>query len=65
MHQLEVKELREDRASALPYLQVAMESLDNPEERAGGLLALRCVAEAYGGLGRGCSRSWVFSRESL
>jgi len=27
-----------------------MECLDNPEERAGGLLALRSVAEAYGGL---------------
>ena len=27
-----------------------MESLDNPEERAGGLIGLRTVAEAYGGL---------------
>jgi DNA-binding phage protein len=32
------------------YLKAAMESLDNPDERAAGLLALRTVAEAYGGL---------------
>ena len=30
-------------------LKAAMESLDNPEDRAAGLLALRTVAEAYGG----------------
>jgi hypothetical protein len=28
-----------------------MESLDNPDDRAAGLLALRTVAEAYAGLG--------------
>jgi hypothetical protein len=31
---------------AVAYLQAAMESLVNPDERAGGLLALRSVAEA-------------------
>ncbi len=28
-----------------------MESLDDPNDRAAGLLAVRTVAEAYGGLG--------------
>lgn len=28
-----------------------MSTLDDPEDRAAGLLALRTVAEAYGGLG--------------
>jgi len=32
-------------------IKAAMESLDNPDDRAAGLLALRTVAEAYGGLG--------------
>jgi probable addiction module antidote protein len=63
-HEWEVKELREDRAFAVAYLQVAMESLDNPEERAGGLLALRAVAEAYGGLGAVAASAGI-SRESL
>jgi probable addiction module antidote protein len=41
-----------------------MEMLDNPEERAGGLLALRAVAEAYGGLGVVAAQAGI-SRESL
>jgi probable addiction module antidote protein len=41
-----------------------MESLENPEERAGGLLALRAVAEAYGGLGAVAAQAGI-SRESL
>ena len=63
-HEWEVKELREDRAFAVAYLQVAMEALDNPEERGGGLLALRAVAEAYGGLGAVAAAAGI-SRESL
>jgi probable addiction module antidote protein len=63
-HEREVEELREDRAFAVAYLQVAMESLDNPEERAGGLIALRAVAEAYGGLGAVAAAAGI-SRESL
>ncbi len=50
-HDAEVAELRADRELAVEYLKVAMESLDNPDDRAAGLLALRTVAEAYGGLG--------------
>jgi probable addiction module antidote protein len=41
-----------------------MESLDNPDDRAGGLLALRTVAEAYGGLGAVTTEAGI-SRESL
>ena len=44
-HEREIEELREDREYAITTLQVAMESLDNPEERGGGLLALRAVAK--------------------
>lgn len=50
-HVREVAELRADRELATEYLRAAMESLDNPDDRAAGLLALRTVAEAYGGLG--------------
>jgi probable addiction module antidote protein len=63
-HEWEIKELREDREFAVAYLQVAMESLDNPKERGGGLLALRAVAEACGGLGAVAAQAGI-SRESL
>ena len=63
-HEREVEELRADRKFTIAYLQVAMESLDNPEERAGGLIALRAVAEAYGGLGAVAAQAGI-SRESL
>ncbi|MET3430630.1 DNA-binding phage protein [Herbaspirillum seropedicae] len=49
-HEREIIELRADHALAVEYLKTAMESLDNPNEHAAGLLALRTVAEAYGGL---------------
>ena len=49
-HEREVEELRADRELAVEYLKAAMESLDDPEDRAAGLLALRTVTEAYGGL---------------
>ncbi|MGA2887917.1 MAG: addiction module antidote protein [Terracidiphilus sp.] len=63
-HEWEVQELRKDREFAVEYLKVAMEALDNPEERAGGLIALRAVAEAYGGLGAVAAQAGI-SRESL
>ena len=56
--------MRKDRAFAIAYLQVAMEALDNPEERAGGLIALRAVAEAFGGLAAVAAQAGI-SRESL
>lgn len=63
-HEAEVAELRDDRELAVEYLKAAMESLDNPDDRAAGLLALRTVAEAYGGLGAVAAEAGI-SRESL
>jgi probable addiction module antidote protein len=63
-HEAEVAELRADRKLAVEYLKAAMESLDDPEDRAAGLLALRTVAEAYGGLGAVAAEAGI-SRESL
>jgi probable addiction module antidote protein len=63
-HKREVEELRDDREFAVAYLQLAMESLDNPEERGGALLSMRAVAEAYGGLGAVAAQAGI-SRESL
>ena len=47
----EPAELAADPELTAAYMKVAMEALDDPDERAGGLLALRAVAEAHGGLG--------------
>lgn len=63
-HEREVAELRADRDLAVEYLKAAMKSLDDPENRAAGLLALRTVAEAYGGLGAVAAEAGI-SRESL
>ena len=63
-HEAEVAELRADRELATAYLKAAMESLDNPDDRAAGLLALRTVAEAYGGLGVVAAEAGI-SRETL
>ena len=63
-HEWEVQELQRDREFAVEYLIAAMEALDNPDERGGGLLALRAVAEAYGGLGAVAAQAGI-SRESL
>ena len=63
-HQREVAELRADRGLAVEYLRTAMTSLDDPEDRGAGLLALRTVAEAYGGLGTVALEAGI-SRESL
>jgi probable addiction module antidote protein len=63
-HEREVVELRADRDLAVEYLKAAMESLDDPENRAAGLLALRTVAEAYGGLAAVAAEAGI-SRESL
>lgn len=63
-HEREVAELRADPELAAEYLKAAMESLDDPDDRAAGLLALRTVAEAYGGLGAVAAEAGI-SRESL
>ena len=63
-HQREVEELRADPELAVEYLKISMQALNNPEERAGALLSLRAVAEAYGGLGAVAAQAGI-SRESL
>ncbi len=63
-HEREVAELLGDRELAIEYLKAAMESIDNPDDRAAALLALRTVAEAYGSLGLVAAQAGI-SRESL
>ena len=63
-HEREIAELRADRDLAVEYLKAAMESLDDPDDRAACLLALRTVAEAYGGLGAVAAEAGI-SREAL
>ena len=63
-HEREVAELRADRELAVEYLRAAMTALDDPDDRGAGLLALRTVAEAYGGLGLVAGEAGI-SRESL
>ena len=63
-HERERTELHADRELAVEYLKAAMESLDDPDDRAAGLLALRTVAQAYGGLGVVAAEAGI-SRESL
>ena len=63
-HEAEIAELRANRELTVEYLKCAMESLDNPNERAAGLLALRTVAEAYGGLATVAAEAGI-SRETL
>ncbi len=63
-HEAELAELRADHELAVEYLKAAMSSLADPDERAGALLALRTVAEAYGGLGAVAAQAGI-SREAL
>jgi probable addiction module antidote protein len=63
-NKLEVAELRADPELAVEYLKVAMASLDDPDDRAAGLLALRNIAEAHGGLAAIAAEAGI-SREAL
>jgi probable addiction module antidote protein len=63
-HDWEVEKLRSDPELAVECLKLALESLDNPDERGGSLLTLRALAEAYGGLGAVAAKAGI-SRESL
>jgi probable addiction module antidote protein len=60
----EVQQLKKDREFAIEYLKVALESLDNPEERSISLIMLRALAEAYGGIGAIAAKAGI-NRESL
>lgn len=63
-HAFMIDMLRADKAFASEYLRTALEDLDNPEDRAIGLMALRHVAEAHGGLAL-IAREAGISREAL
>ncbi len=63
-HDWEVEKLRSDPELAVECLKLALESLNNPDERGGSLLTLRALAEAYGGLGAVAAKAGI-SRESL
>jgi DNA-binding phage protein len=63
-HQAEIAELAANRELAVEYLKTALQSLEDPDDRAAGLLALRTVTEAYGGLGAVAAEAAI-SRESL
>ncbi len=63
-HDWEVEKLRSDPELAVECLKLALETLDNPDERGGSLLTLRSLAEAYGGLGAVAAKAGI-SRESL
>lgn len=58
-----IAELRADHDFAVEYLKAALEELDHPDHRAAGLLALRDVAEAYGGVAAVAAAG--ISREAL
>jgi len=63
-HQCEVQELRTDRGFAVEYAKAAIESLNDAEDRPVGLLMLRALAEAYGGLNAVAAKTGI-SRATL
>lgn len=63
-HDCLIEELRRDPEFATIYLNDAFATLGEPEERAVSLLAIRNVAEAYGGLKKIAGEAGI-SRESL
>jgi probable addiction module antidote protein len=63
-HEWEIELLRGDGELAVEYLKVALESLNDPDDRGASLLMLRALAEAYGGVGAVAAQAGI-SRESL
>ncbi|MFM2043226.1 MAG: hypothetical protein RLY86_1802 [Pseudomonadota bacterium] len=63
-HDWEVAQLKADPEFAAEYLKAAMVAIDDPGQRAGGLLALRAIADAHGGLGVVAEKAGL-SREAL
>jgi probable addiction module antidote protein len=60
----EIKQLRSNPDLGVEYLKVALECLQDPDDRGASLLMLRAIAEAYGGLGAVAAKAGI-SRESL
>lgn len=63
-HEIEVKQLQRSRKLAFECARLAVYSLNEAETRGAGLLMLRAIAEAYGGLGAVAAKAGI-SRESL
>lgn len=63
-HEWEIEKLRKSPKFAVEYLKLALESLDDPDDRGVSLIMLRALAEAYGGLGAVSAKAGI-SRESL
>jgi probable addiction module antidote protein len=63
-HEWEIKQLRSNPDLGVEYLKVALECLQDPDDRGASLLMLRAIAEAYGGLGLVAAKAGI-SRESL
>jgi probable addiction module antidote protein len=63
-HEIEVEQLRKNRKRAIECARIAVESLNEAESRGSGLIMLRALAEAYGGLGAVAAKAGI-SRESL
>lgn len=59
-----IEELRASREFAVAYLQAALEELEDADNRAAGLLALRDIAEAYGGMAAIAQEAGI-TREAL
>jgi DNA-binding phage protein len=64
-HEWEVKELGGDREFAVEYLKAALESLEDRDDRGVGLLMLRALAEAYGGMGKVAAQAGIPTLKTL
>ena len=62
--EIKLSQLRKSHEVASEYARAAAESLNDAGSRGSGLLALRAIAEAYGGLGAVAAKAGI-SRESL
>ena len=63
-HEELIRRLSRDREFTATYLAAALNDVDQPARRAAGLIALKTVAEAYGGLGA-VARAGQVSRASV
>lgn len=60
----ELEALQNDKALGIEYLKVTLEAMRHPDEMPAALLALRSLADAYGGVGA-VAASAGLSREAL
>lgn len=60
----EIEKLRVDKKFSAIYLKTAFDALNYPEDEAVGLLALRAIAQAHGGLAKVAKEAGI-NREAL